>query len=100
MSNVHTWLAEPLPTDVRRVVERLSRSDDVVRVALMPDVHLAEEVCVGTVVATTRAIYPNAVGGDIGCGMATIQLNAKRDDIASQRVLTEFERRVPIMSQP
>ena len=31
-------------------------ADDVQYVAIMPDVHLAADVCVGTVLATTRIV--------------------------------------------
>ncbi len=55
-------------------LRRLSQADDVDVIAVMPDVHLAGDVCVGTVVATRRLLYPAAVGGDIGCGMAAIRL--------------------------
>lgn len=68
------WLCEPLPRDVRAALARLERQPDVRRVAVMPDVHLARDVCIGTVVATGDTIYPEAVGGDIGCGMVTVRL--------------------------
>jgi tRNA-splicing ligase RtcB len=41
----------------------------------MPDVHLAADVCIGVVVATSHLIYPQAVGGDIGCGMLAVALD-------------------------
>ena len=75
-NKTEAWLPEPLSDEVRVTVERLARLDDVARIALMPDVHLAENVCVGAVVASRSGIYPDAVGGDIGCGMAAVQLEA------------------------
>jgi tRNA-splicing ligase RtcB len=66
---LHTWLIEPLPPDVAAAVDRLRRAPDVRCVAIMPDVHLATDVCVGTVFGTSELLYPQAVGGDIGCGM-------------------------------
>ncbi|HEX4461404.1 MAG TPA: RtcB family protein [Polyangia bacterium] len=63
-------MTEPLPPDVAAALQRLARADDVRRIAVMPDVHLAGDVCIGTVAATTRLVYPAAVGGDIGCGVA------------------------------
>ena len=42
-----SWLVEPLAKEVKKSIERLCREDDVRRVSLMPDVHLAQEVCVG-----------------------------------------------------
>lgn len=76
----HRWLAGPLPADVEASLDRLACADDVVQVAVMPDVHLGTEVCIGTVVATTRLIYPGAIGGDIGCGMAAIRLRDPTGD--------------------
>lgn len=59
------WVDEPPPTDVRQALERPCRDDDVHRVAVMPDVHLSKEVCVGVAVATHRTLIPAAVGGDV-----------------------------------
>jgi tRNA-splicing ligase RtcB len=84
MSELHQWLAQPLPPDVRRAVDRLRRCPDVRHVALMPDVHLAHDVCVGTVLATARTLYPAAVGGDIGCGMAALALDASAALLAEE----------------
>ena len=96
---LRAWHAEPLPDDVRRAIDRLARSDDVRHVAVMPDVHLAEDVCIGAVVATERLIYPQAVGGDIGCGMAAIRLESDadvlRDEHAAARVFRGLYRAVP-----
>ena len=98
------WLAEPLTADVERSIGRLRGAGDVVRVAAMPDVHLAEEVCVGVVVATTRRIYPAAVGGDIGCGMAALRFDCGADALdgedAAARVLTSLQREVPVLVHP
>jgi tRNA-splicing ligase RtcB len=79
------WLAEPLPREVSQSIDRLRACDDVAAVAIMPDVHLAREVCVGAVVATRRLIYPAAVGGDIGCGMAAIAFDADAALVDNER---------------
>jgi tRNA-splicing ligase RtcB len=44
-------------------------------VAAMPDVHWGMGATVGSVIATKKAIVPAAVGVDIGCGMAAVQLS-------------------------
>lgn len=85
MTTVHRWLSEPMAKDVSLALERLARAPGVRRIAVMPDVHLAEHVCVGTVVATDGVVYPQAVGGDIGCGMATLRLAASRDVLTAER---------------
>src|ERR1700733_9277762 len=74
-----SWLAMPMETSARAAIERVRRADDVVHVAVMPDVHLAANACVGTAMATRRLIYPSAVGGDIGCGMLAVAFNAAAD---------------------
>lgn len=71
-ASIHRWLAEPLSPEVCRSIERLSFAEDMQHIAVMPDVHLSGDVCVGLAVATSRLIYPAAVGGDIGCGMAAM----------------------------
>ena len=73
---IFMWLASPLETPVARVIERLRQTDDVRHVAVMPDVHLAADVCVGVALATERLLYPAAVGGDIGCGMLAVAFDA------------------------
>ncbi len=65
----------------------------------MPDVHLSEEVCTGTVLATRRLLYPNAVGNDIGCGMAALHFQGDcgvlADERAAARLLAGLYRIIP-----
>lgn len=62
-------------------------------VAVMPDVHQGMGATVGSVVASTRAVIPAAVGVDIGCGMiaAKTSLNARDlpDSLAMLRSVIE-----------
>ena len=44
---VRCWAEPPLARDVERALRALARSDDVRRIAVMPDVHLSADVCVG-----------------------------------------------------
>ncbi len=95
-----TWLIQPLSKEIRQRVERMADSDDVAHVAVMPDVHLAEAYCVGTVVATASQIMPHAVGGDIGCGMAGVRVNAAAerltaDALSARRLLRMLRSLVP-----
>lgn len=76
---LRSWLSAPLSDEVDRALQRLRGAPDVRRIAVMPDVHLAEDVCVGTVLGTSEQIYPQAVGGDIGCGMSAIRFEASAD---------------------
>src|SRR5260370_19615483 len=69
MPPIRTWLAGPMSHEVSEAVGRLRRAPDVQQIAVMPDVHLSADVCIGVVVATSQLIYPQAGGGDIGSGV-------------------------------
>ena len=101
---IATWLAAPLCRDVAAALRRLADADDVVRIAVMPDVHLAEDVCIGAVVATRSVLYPAAVGGDIGCGVAALRFAADAavfDDARTAAViLDDLRRSVPALRHP
>ena len=98
---IRTWVAEPPPPDVRRTLDRLARAPDVKHIAIMPDVHLASNVSNGVVVATQKLIYPAAVGGDIGCGFATVAFDGSAAQLArrpaAEAVLTALPKAVPVM---
>jgi tRNA-splicing ligase RtcB len=99
LATFHTWLVEPMPRDVSGSIQKLRRQADVAHIAVMPDVHLAQDVCVGVVMATRQLIYPSAVGGDIGCGMATVAVNAEANvldsELLAMRVLDGLRDVVP-----
>ena len=102
--NVEMWCAEKPPKQVLRSLERLSRIEGVVRVVAMPDVHLAKEVCVGAVMATASRLFPEAVGGDIGCGMSALRFEADAralDDAgAASEVLGLLGETIPCTQRP
>ncbi len=56
----------------------------------MPDAHVSEDVCVGTVTATRRRLLPAAVGGDIGCGMATLRFDGSPDLLADAAFAAQY----------
>src|SRR5437868_14070928 len=99
---IRTWLAAPMDHDVSEAIDRLRRAPDVQQIAVMPDVHLSADVCIGVVVATSHLIYPQAVGGDIGCGMLAVGLDAVGLDLeacslgsrVAGQVLTDLGRAV------
>jgi tRNA-splicing ligase RtcB len=83
---IHTWLAAPMDHDVSEAIERLRRAPDVQQIAVMPDVHLSADVCIGVVIATSCLLYPQAVGGDIGCGMLAVGLDVESAVLSDPRV--------------
>ena len=94
------WLPGPMHPEMEKSLRKLERTSGVYGVAVMPDGHLASQVCVGTVTATVDRLIPQAVGGDIGCGMATLAFDAavpslSEDEAAS--ILSGLYERVPIL---
>ncbi len=75
------WVSHRIDDDVQRSLTNLQRLPDVQHLAVMPDVHLAGPVCIGTVLATQNTVYPDAVGGDIGCGVLAIQFDGEAEAI-------------------
>lgn len=66
-------------------------------VAAMPDVHLGMGTTVGSVVPTVGAVIPNAVGVDIGCGMAAIRTTLTANDLPDDlaHIRSSIEKAVP-----
>ena len=99
MAPLRSWLAAPLHRDVSDAIQHLRCAPDVQQVTVMPDVHLASEVCIGVVIATSHLIYPQAVGGDIGCGMLAVAIDAEasalKDPKTAATLLNEIGRAVP-----
>lgn len=100
-ATIRTWCAEPPQSAVRQTLERLARAPGVVHVAAMPDIHLAAGVSNGVAMATERLVYPAAVGGDIGCGFATVAFSGSASTLnrrpAAEAVLAAIPNAVPVM---
>lgn len=99
---LHQWIAERPNAEVEQALARLRRAHDVVAIAVMPDVHLASEVCVGVALATTRWLYPAAVGSDIGCGMAALGFDGEAEAAIAEgpRILAALGRELPVLRHP
>jgi tRNA-splicing ligase RtcB (3'-phosphate/5'-hydroxy nucleic acid ligase) len=67
-------------------------------VAVMPDVHVGIGATVGSVVPTSGAIIPAAVGVDIGCGMAAVRTSLRASDLPDSlaRLRSSIERAIPV----
>ncbi|MFO0737433.1 MAG: RtcB family protein [Labilithrix sp.] len=50
-------------------------------VAVMPDVHLGVGATIGSVIPTSKAIIPAAVGVDLGCGMMAVRTSLHANDL-------------------
>jgi len=98
-ATLETWLAMPMESAAKKTIERICLAEDVVHIAVMPDVHVAADVCVGTAMATRRLLYPSAVGGDIGCGMLAVAFDADaelvRDAANAGKILRALSEKIP-----
>ena len=74
-------------------------------VCLIPDAHAGKGMPIGGVFATDGVVIPNAVGTDIGCGMAFVSTNVKVMDIKDvqtgngtiiQSVIGDIMRDIPV----
>jgi len=67
-------------------------------VALMPDAHSGYGMPIGGVIAAEDVIIPNAVGVDIGCGIAYVETNISKDELSREgyeRLVNRIMRRIP-----
>ena len=66
-------------------------------VALMPDAHVGMGATIGSVIPTTGAVIPAAVGVDIGCGMIAAELDVTEDQLPDslEPLLVRIERAIP-----
>jgi tRNA-splicing ligase RtcB len=101
---IHHWTHEPVSSALRRGLERLARVPGVVHLAVMPDVYQAEHIGAGLVLGAEDWIFPEAVGGDIGCGVGTVRLRGDPAPLiegdAGSAVLHGLGRLVPILRHP
>src|SRR6059036_3920972 len=85
------------PEALRQIENTASMPFIFKHVAVMPDCHYGRGATIGTVLATTGAIIPAAVGVDIACGMIAVRTALRREDIRSPHdVRAGIERRVPM----
>ena len=66
--------------------------------AVMPDVHAGIGATVGSVIPTTQAVIPAAVGVDIGCGMNAVRLSLNARDLPDSlaKIRSAIEASVPV----
>ena len=67
-------------------------------VALMPDTHSGYGMPIGGVIGTIDTIIPNAVGVDIGCGVAFVDTNIRVTSISKgkyKKIVAQIMNRIP-----
>jgi tRNA-splicing ligase RtcB len=96
---VKAWVrGVPLEDAARRQLENVARLPFVGPwVAVMPDVHFGIGATVGSVIPTSGAVVPAAVGVDIGCGMMAVRTSLEAKDLPDdlRGVRAAIEKAVP-----
>ncbi len=96
---VKVWTDRIEPEAIEQLKNTASLPFVFKHVAAMPDVHLGIGATVGSVVATTGAVCPAAVGVDIGCGMMARKtaIPADRlDGVGLKKLRHSIEREIPV----
>ena len=78
--------------DTQRALESLSADARIERVVCTPDFHKGAGIPIGTVLQTSGALVPQAVGNDINCGMRVEATSLTVEQVRPR--LDELERRL------
>lgn len=92
-----SWASDIEPNTVQQAA-RTARSDVITgHVALMPDAHGGIGSTIGSVIPTSDAIIPAAVGVDLGCGMVATETNLSASDLPADLsiLLSVIGQRIP-----
>jgi RNA-splicing ligase RtcB len=92
-----SWASDIDPGTIRQA-EKTARLPIVDgHVALMPDAHVGIGATVGSVIPTSGAVIPSAVGVDIGCGMVAAELDVTEDQLPDslEPLLSRIEKAIP-----
>jgi tRNA-splicing ligase RtcB len=92
-----SWASDIDPGTIRQA-EKTARLPIVDgHVALMPDAHVGIGATVGSVIPTSGAVIPSAVGVDIGCGMIAAELDVTESQLPDtlEPLLSRIETAIP-----
>ena len=72
----------PFEEEAKRQLQNIAELPFIYKwIAAMPDVHLGKGATIGSVIPTTKAVIPSAVGVDIGCGMMAVKTSILAKDL-------------------
>lgn len=80
---VKTWTkGVPFNENAKQQLKNIAKIPFIHKwVAAMPDVHYGRGATIGSVIPTTGAIIPAAVGVDLGCGMMAVKTSLRADQL-------------------
>lgn len=92
---------EEIDQGAQQQINKVLKMPELLRLAIMPDVHLGYDLCIGGVALLKEVISPSFVGYDIGCGMChvntrkTINELSIRSFSAKEKVYTRMQNTIP-----
>lgn len=93
---IKMWLDEIEPDTMRQVRNIANLPGAFHHIAIMPDAHIGYGMPIGGVLAAVDTIVPNAVGVDIGCGMAAVKTSIREiSEAALREILNKLRRIIP-----
>ncbi|HUS86624.1 MAG TPA: RtcB family protein [Bacteroidales bacterium] len=94
---IKLWTDDIEPGALQQAKNLANLSFAVSHIAIMPDCHEGFGMPIGGVLATTKAVIPNAVGVDIGCGMCAVKTNMNElpKEILA-RIIKDIRRAIPL----
>jgi tRNA-splicing ligase RtcB len=96
-NNILSWCNEPEQGAIDQAINISKHPWLVGNVCLMPDTHQGYGMPIGGVVALDKAICPNMVGVDIGCGMLAARTNLTDIDTENLKtILDKIREKVPV----
>jgi len=87
---IKSWCEEPEKVAFEQAENLACHPSVFHHVALMPDCHPGYGMPIGGVIACERAVIPNAVGVDIGCGMGTVKTSVMVTEETTRKKLREL----------
>ena len=78
---VRIWYPE-VSDQEKLALKNISKYPDVKPyIAVMPDFHLGQWTVNGSIIPSENLVYPNTIGGDIGCGISSLRIPVTYDEI-------------------
>jgi tRNA-splicing ligase RtcB len=97
---IKSWCADADAITLEQATNLANHSALRGHVALMPDAHAGYGMPIGGVIACENALIPNAVGVDIGCGMAALKTTLRAGDFTDKAHLRSLmdavKARIPV----
>ncbi len=96
--DINSWVGEGLDEKTLKQAKNLAKLPFIHRhVSLMPDAHMGYGMPIGGVIGTKGVVIPNAVGVDIGCGMAAIKSTLVHiDQYPLRKIMGRIRDTVPV----